>query len=199
MTDKPRTGPGEGFPAGEAGPDGHREEASALKKPADFRGEESMVSPDADTPSHLRYPVPVEPSIPDAPPQAADPAAAQAAGAAAPAAADPFPALFEREAALAERERQLNVRERHWKAREHLFALGLSDAILDLVDLSSDETLEKSLRIAALASAAAPAAPAAPRAAAAPAPAIASYLDRARLFQQDPAAYALMVNPPAQD
>lgn len=106
---------------------------------------------------------------------------------------------LEREAALAERERQLNVRERHWKAKEHLFALGLSDDILDLVDLSSDEALEKSLRIAALASASAPAAPAAPRAAAAPAPAFASYLDRARLFQQDPAAYALMVNPPARD
>ena len=121
-------------------------------------------------------------SLPDA-----LPAAAPASATATP--ADPLADLAEREAALA-------VRERRFEAREHVLALGLNPQILEHFDYSSPDALAASLRVATLAAQSQPpaAAPAVPAAARPLAPQFATYLERARLFETDPAAYREMVN-----
>ena len=109
---------------------------------------------------------------------------------------DPPSMLSDREARLMEREAAIAARERRFIARENLLALGLPEVLLDHFDFSSDASVEAALHIASLASRSAPGTPAAPvpAASAPPATSFATYLERARLFQQDPAAYALMVN-----
>lgn len=102
---------------------------------------------------------------------------------------------------LAAREAALEVKERHFQAREHILALGLPPSTLDLVDLHSEESMQQSLKLAAAALAAAPKlppVPPVPRDAAPPAPSFASYIDRAQLFQTDPAAYQQMVSQEGQ-
>ena len=96
---------------------------------------------------------------------------------------------------LSAREAALEARERQFHAREHVLALGLDPAILAHFDYSSDAALQNSLQVAALASRAATGMPLAaiPAAARPPAPSFATYLERARLFREDLAAYALMV------
>ncbi len=90
---------------------------------------------------------------------------------------------------LAAREKALEQRERHIKAKGRLSELGLPGSLLNHLDLSSDEALEQTL---ALAGKAASLAIGAPRAATPPIPPFATYLERARLFEEDPAAYALL-------
>ena len=136
------------------------------------------------------------PKMPETPPEDS----AENAPATEPASPSELPAptspLLDREAALLEREAAIAVRERRFLARENLLALSLPEALLDHFDFSSDASVEAALQIASLASQSAPVTPAAPvpAASAPPAPSFATYLERARLFQQDPAAYALMVN-----
>ncbi len=129
-----------------------------------------------------------DPSLPDA---AAVPAAAPAP--------DPLPALDAPTTqapalSLAQREAALAIRERQFEAREHLLALGLPRDILPHLDYSSDEALANSLKVATLAAGQAAAGPGAPPAARPPAPQFATYVDRARLFQEDPVLYRDMVN-----
>lgn len=97
---------------------------------------------------------------------------------------------------LAERERTLATRERQFHARQHALALGLDAAILAHFDYSSDDALQNSLQIATLAmrSTAGILPAAVPAAAKPPAPAFATYLERARLFQEDPVAYKQMID-----
>lgn len=97
---------------------------------------------------------------------------------------------------LAHRERELASRERQFQARQHALALGLGPDILAHFDYSSDEAFHNSLQIATLAmrSAAGLAPAGVPAASRPPAPAFATYLERARLFQEDPVAYQQMVN-----
>lgn len=99
-----------------------------------------------------------------------------------------------REAALTAREEALAVKERRFMAREHLLAMGLPEEILQHVDCGSETGMEQALKIAALAAQAAARVPAlpVPPTSQPPAPAFASYVDRARLFQEDPEAYRLM-------
>lgn len=109
-------------------------------------------------------------------------------------AADPEPTLDMKEQALVERETALAQRERRFLAREHLMAMGLPEEILQHVDCGSDAAMEQALTIAALSARAAAQVPALPVPASSrpPAPAFASYVDRARLFLEDPEAYRLM-------
>ena len=99
-----------------------------------------------------------------------------------------------REEALQAREAALAEKERRFAAREHLLAMGLPDSILAHVDCGSDQAVEAALTIAALSARAASQVPALPVPATSkpPAPAFASYVDRARLFREDPEAYKLM-------
>ena len=71
----------------------------------------------------------------------------------------------------------------------------LDPAILAHIDYSSDEALQNSLQVAALASRAQAAAPPAPvpPAVQPPAPQFASYLERSKLFREDPVAYQRMI------
>lgn len=106
----------------------------------------------------------------------------------------------ERETSLEEREQAIALRERQFLAREHLIALNLPREVLELVDCSTDRALDASLRLAsAVYQAAAAAAPpvSAPPLAASPAPPrFATYVDRAKLYQEDKAAYQEMVQNP---
>lgn len=104
------------------------------------------------------------------------------------------PSMEEREKELTARESALAQRERRLEATNHVLALGLDRAILDLFDYSSDEALANSLQLAALAAQAQPSvAPAPiPLASMPPMPAFATYVERARLFAEDPVAYAQM-------
>lgn len=131
-------------------------------------------------------PVPVPDPAPAAAPAAPDPAA--------PPAPEPL-SLEARLQALAAREAELDARERRFKAREHVMALGLDLAILAHIDYSSDEALQNSLQVAALASRAPQAAAPAPvpQAVQPPAPQFATYLERSRLFREDPVAYQRMI------
>lgn len=106
---------------------------------------------------------------------------------------DPETALNERLEALNRREAELTIRERRFLARQRLNEMNLPEALLSHLDLSSGETLENSLKLALLASKGAQEPPSAPRAAPSQKPPpFATYLERARLFEEDPAAYALM-------
>ena len=131
-------------------------------------------------------PVPVPDPAPAAAPAAPDPAA--------PPAPEPL-SLEARLQALAAREAELDARERRFKAREHVMALGLDPAILAHIDYSSDEALQNSLQVAALASRAPQAAAPAPvpQAVQPPAPQFATYLERSKLFREDPVAYQRMI------
>lgn len=97
---------------------------------------------------------------------------------------------------LRQGEEALLRKERLFSAIASLNDLGLSQNILEHLDVSSDETLEQSLRLAALAAASAVSPAPIPRAAAPRAPQFGTYLERAKLFQEDPAAYQSMVNNP---
>lgn len=103
-------------------------------------------------------------------------------------------ALDQREADLAAREEAFALREREFQARENLLALGLPEEILTHMDFGSDHSVASALRIAALASRSQPTVPAVPvpRQATPPAPAFASYLERACLFLEDPDHYKHM-------
>lgn len=145
----------------------------------------SMTDPITPAPS-AADPVPVPDPAPAAAPAAPDPAA--------PPAPEPL-SLEARLQALAAREAELDARERRFKAREHVMALGLDPAILAHIDYSSDEALQNSLQVAALASRAPQAAAPAPvpQAVQPPAPQFATYLERSKLFREDPAAYQRMI------
>jgi hypothetical protein len=145
----------------------------------------SMIDPI--TPAPSADPVPVPDPAPAAAPAAPDPAAP-------PAPPEPL-SLEARLQALAAREAELDARERRFKAREHVMALGLDPAILAHIDYSSDEALQNSLQVAALASRAPQAAAPAPvpQAVQPPAPQFATYLERSRLFREDPVAYQRMI------
>lgn len=97
---------------------------------------------------------------------------------------DPVSRLEQREAAIA-------LRERRFQAREHLLAMNLDEDILEHLDFSSDQALDASLRLVSLASknAAAPV----PLAAGPRPPAFGTYVERAKLFAEDPVAYRQMV------
>ncbi len=145
----------------------------------------NMTDPITPAPS-AADPVPVPDPAPAAAPAAPDPAA--------PPAPEPL-SLEARLQALAAREAELDARERRFKAREHVMALGLDPAILAHIDYSSDEALQNSLQVAALASRAPQAAAPAPvpQAVQPPAPQFATYLERSRLFREDPVAYQRMI------
>lgn len=102
--------------------------------------------------------------------------------------------LAQKEADLSAREAAIARRERKFQARENLLALGLPEEILTHMDFGSDDAVASALRIAALAARSQPAVPAVPvpRQATPPAPAFASYLERARLFLEDPEHYKHM-------
>lgn len=105
----------------------------------------------------------------------------------------PEAALTERLMALDRREAELTLRERRFLAMERLGEMSLPKTLLAHLDLSSGEALENSLKLAFLASKGAPEAAPVPRAAPAlKPPPFATYLERAKLFEEDPAAYALM-------
>ncbi len=146
----------------------------------------NMTDPITPAPS-AADPVPVPDPAPAAAPAAPDPAAP-------PAPPEPL-SLEARLQALAAREAELDARERRFKAREHVMALGLDPAILAHIDYSSDEALQNSLQVAALASRAPQAAAPAPvpQAVQPPAPQFATYLERSRLFREDPVAYQRMI------
>lgn len=106
---------------------------------------------------------------------------------------DPETALDERLEALNRREAELTIRERRFLARQRLNEMNLPEALLSHLDLTSGEALENSLKLALLASKGAQEPSSAPRAAPSlKPPPFATYLERARLFEEDPAAYALM-------
>ncbi|NLX83539.1 MAG: hypothetical protein GXZ04_06975 [Clostridiales bacterium] len=105
--------------------------------------------------------------------------------------------LAQKEAELTAREEALLQRERRFHARENLLALGLPEEILSHVDYGSDSAVASALRIAALASrhpSALPALPV-PQQTKPPSPAFASYLERARLFMEDPEGYKQLADP----
>lgn len=88
-----------------------------------------------------------------------------------------------------EREAALALRERRLLAREAMEAKGLPVELLKYFDYSSDAALENSLALASLVASAWPAPAPIPRQSAPPAPAFATYPERARLFAEDPIAY----------
>lgn len=142
------------------------------------------------------FPIPTPPIVPPAPAPAPPPAPDPAPDPAPEPAPAPEPLSPEaRLRALDAREAELDARERRFKAREHVMALGLDQAILAHFDYSSDEALQNSLQVAALASRAQAAAPPAPvpPAVQPPAPQFASYLERSKLFREDPVAYQRMI------
>ena len=101
--------------------------------------------------------------------------------------------LGERLEALNRREAELTQKERRFLARQRLSEMNLPEALLAHLDLSSGEGHENSLKLALLASKGAQEPGSAPRAAPSlKPPPFATYPERARLFEEDPAAYALM-------
>ena len=78
-----------------------------------------------------------------------------------------LPGVAEREAALQERERAIAVKERHFKALEMLEKRNLPQNLIDYIDLDNDDSLRKSIELAARARTA-PGVPEAPEAAGKP-------------------------------
>lgn len=95
------------------------------------------------------------------------------------------------EDALDQREAAIALRERRFQAREHLLAMNLDEDILEHLDYSCDQALDASLRLVSLASRSA-AAPVPPATGPRP-PAFGTYVERAKLFAEDPVAYRQMV------
>lgn len=87
------------------------------------------------------------------------------------------PAPLDPAADIAAREAALAIRERHVTAIELLQARNLPARLIDLIDLHSDETLQRSLDLAAAAATAAPPTPTAPPSELSPPSKSATYAD----------------------
>lgn len=109
-----------------------------------------------------------------------------------PEATDTPPENEERLVELTRREEALKERERRFMARESLSSLSLPESLLPHLDTATDTGLERSLTLLRLVIGAQKEPPLAPKAVSPRPPAFATYLERARLFEEDPAAYALM-------
>ncbi len=93
---------------------------------------------------------------------------------------------------IAQREEAVKKRELAFAARERIMEWQLPEGLIAHLNLDSQEGLESSLALAKEAYSFSRTTKGAPLAAKPSLPPFATYLERARLFEEDPAAYALM-------